>query len=83
MSSVFRWFDHKGGVIEATAPADGSRPTAWRWDDCRTHHMFGTPSSVPSFQALTSCGKRALEVPGRGPVDCPECLEVVNGLDAS
>lgn len=73
--TVFRWFAADGCIVSAPAPADGSRPTAWRWDDRRTHYMFGTPSSVPSFQALTLCGKRALEVPGRGAVDCAECLE--------
>jgi hypothetical protein len=75
--AVFRWFDHNGNVI--SAPAAEGRPTAYRWDDQRTHAMLGTPSETPVMQALTLCGKRALEVPGRGEVDCPECIEVLRG----
>lgn len=72
---LWRWFDHEGNVVEA--PAAPGRPTAYRWDDQRTHWMLGTPSATPTIQALTLCGKRALDVPGRGVVDCPECVEVL------
>jgi hypothetical protein len=72
---VYRWFDHKGGIIEA--PATEGRPTCWRDDGWQAHWMFGSPSSSASFQAMTLCGRRALEVPGRGEVDCPECLEIL------
>jgi hypothetical protein len=75
--NVWRWFDHKGRIV--SAPATTGRPTAYRWDDNWTHWMFGTPSSEATFQALTLCGKRALEVPGRGQVTCPECLAL--GVD--
>jgi hypothetical protein len=75
MTDVWRWYDHKGGIIEA--PATEGRPTAYRWDDQCTHWMFGQPTSAPSFQALTLCGKRALEVPGRGEVNCTECIETL------
>lgn len=71
----YRWFDHNGNVV--SAPATDTRPTAYRWDDQRTHWMFGEPSEVPRFQALTLCGKRALEVPGRGEVDCSECIDAL------
>lgn len=72
---VWLWFDHTGGIVSALATE--GRPTAYRWDDQRTHWMFGTPSETPVMQALTLCGKRALEVPGRGEVDCEECIEVL------
>jgi len=71
---VWRWFDHNGDVIAAPATA-AERATAYRWDDRRTHWVFGAPSAVAQAQAITLCGKRALEVPGRGDVDCPECIE--------
>lgn len=48
------------------------RGTAYRWDDQRTHALFRGSDS-----ALTLCGKRALEQPGRGAIDCPECLEAL------
>ncbi len=74
-TEVLRWFDHQGNIIEASAPPDGARPTAYRGDDQRTHYMFGRATSTPMFQAMTLCGKRALEVPGRGEVNCTECIE--------
>lgn len=75
MADVYRWFDHKGGIIEA--PATEGRPTCWRDDGRQAHWMFGKPTEHASFQAMTLCGKRAFEVPGRGAVDCPECIEAL------
>lgn len=72
---VYRWFDHRGNVIEA--PATPGRPTAYGTYDQLNHWMFGQPSSTARFQAMTLCGKRAHEVPGRGDVDCPECIEAL------
>ncbi len=75
MTDTVRWFDHQGNVVEAPAPPEGQRSTAYRWDDQYTHYMFGQAIAVPMFQAMTLCGKRALEVPGRGEVTCTECIE--------
>lgn len=75
---MWRWFDHKGGVIEAPA-TPGQRPTCFGPYDRLNHWMFGKPSSAAWFQAMTLCGKRAHEVPGRGEVDCPECIEILGG----
>jgi hypothetical protein len=74
---VARWFDHQGQVIEA--PWVEGRATAYRWDDQRTHAVFGRQSEVAVHQALTVCGLRALEIPGRGAVNCPACLELLEG----
>lgn len=74
MTDIWRWFDHRGGIIET--PATEPPPTVYGPYDQLNHWMFGDPSAVATFQALTLCGKRALEVPGRGAVDCPECIEI-------
>lgn len=50
-------------------------PTGYRRDDQRTHRLM-KPQPGQVAQAITWCGLRALEVPGRGPVDCPGCLDV-------
>jgi hypothetical protein len=74
-----RWLDYKGAVVEVS---DDVPLTAWNWFDQRTHAIFGgEPGSIARYQLLTRCGKRGCpaarnEIPGRGPVDCPECLEV-------
>lgn len=50
-------------------------------DGCWDHKLFGSSQVRPgdnAFQALTFCGNRALEVPGRGSeVTCPTCLEYI------
>ena len=59
-------FDLTGDVITCRA-ADG------RWD----HKLFGSGDLHPGnnlWQAMTLCGKRALEIPGHGDTDCPACL---------
>jgi hypothetical protein len=78
MSDLVRWFDHRGEVVAVERPPNGGRLTAYRWDDKRNHWLFGEPanySATPFMQALTWCGRRAMEVPGRGEVDCPECVD--------
>lgn len=71
-----RWYDYKGETVER--PAD-TPLTAWNWYDQRTHAIW--PDGHGSLaQVLTRCGKRACpaarnEIPGRGEVDCPECIE--------
>jgi hypothetical protein len=87
MTVARRWFDYRGGVFErpATDPL-----TCWDAIDQHTHALW-PDGLGPLAQALTRCGKRACpvgvpgsrrrserplrEVPGRGPVDCPDCLE--------
>ena len=51
-----------------TAPYS-DEPTGYRWDDQHTHRIMKPPPGRV-IQAVTWCGLRALEVPGRGPVDC-------------
>ncbi len=70
-----RWYDREGEVIEA--PWVDGRQTAYRWDDQLNHAVFGEQSEQPVQQALTLCGKRALEIPGRGEIDCPGCTEAM------
>lgn len=65
-----KWYDHEGRILEAPY---SDTPTAYRWDDQRTHRI-SNPTMGRLTQAITHCGKRALEVPGRGDVDCPECI---------
>jgi hypothetical protein len=85
---VRRWFDYRGGVFERPATDEA---TCWDFYDQRTHAMLSDGLGDIPVQALTRCGKRACpvgvsgsrrrservirQVPGRGPVDCPECLE--------
>jgi hypothetical protein len=75
MSDEQEWLDHEGEIV--TAP-QSDRPTAYRWDDQHNHWVM-RPASGQLAQALTLCGKRALEMPGRGEVDCPDCIEADEG----
>ena len=74
-----RLLDHEGNwtppfpvaSLVTCRAADG-----W-WD----HKLFGAvrPGDNP-FQAMTFCGKRALEVPGHGGlVNCPKCTQYMDG----
>lgn len=74
MSDVVRWFDHKGNVIEAPRAAT-RRATAYGPYDQLTHWVMGEQVPEPQHQAITLCGRRVLEVPGRGDVTCAECIE--------
>lgn len=71
-----RWFDYQGGIVQVP----GDTPlTAWNWYDQRTHAIWPSGHG-PLSQVLTKCGKRGCpasrnEIPGRGHVDCPACLE--------
>lgn len=71
-----RWYDYKGGIFEV--PADTPLTTFGKLD--RLTHALWTDGHGALVQALTGCGRRGCppslhEVPGRGPVDCPECLD--------
>jgi hypothetical protein len=74
MATIARWFDHKGDIIEA-AWAPTKRATAYGQYDQLTHWVFGEQSETAWHQAITLCGKRVHEIPGRGEVTCAECLE--------
>jgi hypothetical protein len=65
--------DHRGEIMEAP---DGT--TTCVGYDGLTHRLFAA-DNPNLIQALTRCGKRAAEVPGRGEVECtePECAEDV------
>lgn len=67
---VTQWYDHTGQII--TAPYS-DQPTGFGTYDRLTHRLMKPPSSAP-IQAISWCGRRVQEVPGRGEVDCPECL---------
>lgn len=67
-----RYLDYLGRLVILTGGEstmyDGLNHALWR-------------ATEPPSQMITLCGKRACpvrrlrEVPGRGPVDCPECIE--------
>ena len=71
------WFDHEGNLM--TAPAS-DEPTGWGRYDQLTHRIV-KPQPGRVVQAITKCGHRAHEVPGKGEVNCPECLAVLRGED--
>jgi len=68
------WLTWDGEIVYAPR---SDEPTGYRRDDRRTHRLM-RPQAGQVVQAVTWCGRRALEVPGRGAVDCPECLAMVN-----
>lgn len=72
MSDTTSWFDHKGNLM--TAPAS-EEPTGFGLD--RYTHRLMKPSAGQVIQAVSWCGRRILEVPGRGEVDCPECVALL------
>lgn len=65
-----RWLTWDGQIM--TAPT-GAPLTAFGTYD-RLNHALDSDGYGALTQAVTYCGKRAHEIPGRGPVDCPECL---------
>lgn len=79
MTGTARTLDHAGNwTPEFPLPDDGivtCRAADGRWD----HKLFGSGGLHPGsnlWQAMTLCGRRALEIPGRsGAVNCPGCLE--------
>jgi hypothetical protein len=73
VSQMTYWLDHRGGLI---GPAPVSNPTGWEKYAERTHRIM-RPQSGQLIQAISWCGHRVHEVPGRGPVDCAECLELI------
>jgi hypothetical protein len=72
-----RWFDHRGYIIEAPwVPTE--RATSYGQYDQLTHWVFGRQSETAVHQAITLCGKRVHEIPGRGEVTCAECIEAAS-----
>ena len=67
------WMDHRGSLI---GPAPLEDATGWEKYAERTHQIM-RPQPGQLIQAISWCGRRVHEVPGRGPVDCPECLEIM------
>lgn len=68
-----RWYDYAGSLVEL---ADSTPLTMYDG----LNHRIRVWEGGQVGQMLTGCGKRACpgptrQVPGRGPVDCPECLE--------
>ena len=66
------WLDHEGGLL---GPAPLAGATGWEKHADRNHRIM-RPLAGQLVQAVSWCGHRVHEVPGRGPVDCPECLEI-------
>lgn len=72
-----RLLDHTGHWTPPFPVTDviTCRGTDDQWD----HKLFGSSQVHPgdnTFQAMTFCGKRALQVPGHGSeVNCPHCLD--------
>jgi hypothetical protein len=71
------WYDHEGNLMSAPA---SDEPTGWGRFDRLTHRIRKSPPGQ-IVQAITKCGHRAHEVPGRGEVNCPECLAIMRGED--
>lgn len=70
---VTHWYDHKGNIM--TAPYS-DEPTGFGKYDRLTHRLM-KPQEGRIVQAVSWCGHRVHEVPGRGEIDCPECLEEI------
>lgn len=64
------WYDYAGRKF--TAPAS-ARTTFGIYD--RLNHYLFAADNPNMLSPQTWCGHRAGEIPGRGPVDCPACLE--------
>ena len=73
--TVRRWWDFQGNVVELAADVP---PTMYDG----LNHQIAIYEGGAMGQMFTACGKRACpfpklrEVPGRGPVDCGECIVV-------
>lgn len=76
-AETMTWYDHEGNLM--TAPAS-DEPTGYGRYDQLTHRIVKPPIGQ-IVQAVTKCGHRAHEVPGRGDINCPECLAVLRGED--
>ena len=67
------WLDYKGGIMSAPY---SDEPTGYEKYAERTHRLM-RPQPGQLIQAISWCGHRVHEVPGRGDVNCPECLELI------
>ena len=73
MSQMTYWMDHEGNLL---GPGPVDEPTGWeKYAEC-THRIM-KPQTGQFVQAISWCGHRVHEVPGRGPVDCQECLDLI------
>lgn len=68
------WLDHQGGIISGP---DDAEPTGWEKHANLTHRLM-RPRPGQLIQAISWCGRRIHEVPGRGELDCPECLALLH-----
>lgn len=73
LARVAYWLDHNGGLL---GPGPATNPTGWDKYGQQTHRIMRSSASMP-IQAVSWCGHRVHEVPGRGDVDCPACLELI------
>jgi len=71
------FLDHRGGMI---GPAPADNPTGWEKYADLTHRIM-RPQPGQLIQAISWCGRRVHEVPGRGRIDCPECLRALAEVD--
>lgn len=67
------WLDHRGELI---GPGPLDSPTGWEKYANLTHRIM-RPQPGQLVQAVSWCGHRVHEVPGRGPIDCRECLNLI------
>lgn len=75
-----RWYDYQGNIVELAADVPLTMYNGLN------HEIDPPGGGVLGSQMLTRCGVRACptprsglrEVPGRGPVDCPRCLDPVD-----
>jgi hypothetical protein len=67
------WLDHRGALI---GPAPLDDPTGWEKYADVTHRIM-RPQPGQLIQAVSWCGRRVHEVPGRGSVGCRECLQLM------
>ena len=67
------WMNHAGDLL---GPGPVDNPTGWEKYANLTHRIM-KPQRGQVIQAISWCGRRVHEVPGRGPVDCRECLEAI------
>jgi hypothetical protein len=67
------FLDWRGGMI---GPAPIGSPTGYGKYDQLTHRIM-RPQPGQLIQAISRCGHRVHEVPGRGEIDCAECLALL------
>jgi hypothetical protein len=71
-----RRLDHEGNWMDAPDGTD----TCLGFNQVWTHRLFA-PNYSGIMQALTYCGRSAASMPGRGDIDCPECLKYLSEVN--